>query len=149
MTLDPTFVPEKYNPFIIPALRRIYLDADPSRVSAASRKLQEQLTTVKKENEDMVSMLKAQDQDIKILTTRTDYHMTQAAIHAKGEREAKLETERLRHEMDQLAERYRTLQVKSSEWEHQTGASAKDEDRPNDDPGRGHPRSRFRLVRCA
>ena len=149
MTLDPTFVPEKYHPFIVPALRRIYLSTDPSRASAASRQLQEQLAAVKKENEDLASKLKGRDRDIKLLMTKCESHMAAAATHAKGERDARLENERLRHEISQLAERYRTLQVKSPEREHRTEPSGGDEGRPKGDQRWGHSHSQPRLVRCA
>ena len=149
MTLDPSLVPAKYHPFITPALRRIYLTADPSRASAASRQLQEQLTAVKKENEDLTSKLESQGRDIKLLMTKCESNMAAAAAHAKGERDARLENERLRCEIDKLGERYKMLQAKFSEREHRTGSSGEDEGRTNGDPRRGHPQSQSRLVRCA
>lgn len=123
MTLDPTFVPAKYHPFIIPSLRRIYLDTDPSRSSVASRQLQEQLSALKKENEDLVSKLKGRDRDLKLLMTKCESNMAAASAYAKGERDARLECERLRYEMNQLEERCQTFQVKFSEREHATGSS--------------------------
>jgi predicted RNase H-like nuclease (RuvC/YqgF family) len=151
VTLDPTFVPEKYHPFIIPALRRVYLNADPSRASVASRQLQEQLTAVKKENEDLASKLKGRDRDIKLLMTKCESNMAAAATHAKGERDVRLENERLRREINQIAEQLRTIEVELSEREHRTGPSGEGEGRPVDDPRWGHPQnqSRSRSVPCA
>ena len=146
MTLDPTFVPGKYHPFIIPSLRRIYLNTDPSRSSAASRQLQEQLSALKKENEDLASKLKGRDRDIKLLMTKCESNMAAASTHAKGERDVRLENERLRHEMGQLAERCKALQVRISGQEHRTRPPGEGEARPNDDL-RDHPRSQSRLVR--
>ncbi|KAF9645887.1 hypothetical protein BDM02DRAFT_392791 [Thelephora ganbajun] len=74
VTLDPIFVPAKYHPFIIPCLPRIYLNADPSRSSAASRQVQEQVSALKKENEDLASKLKGRDRDIKLLMTKCESH---------------------------------------------------------------------------
>lgn len=149
MTLDPTFVPEKYHPFIVPALRRIYLNTDPSSASVTSRQLQEQLAAVKKENEDLVSKLESQDLEIKSLVTQCESAIARAVTHTRGEREARLENEQLRHEMSRLAERYRALQAKSSQREHRTGSPREDEGGPNDDPRQAHSRSQSRLVRCA
>lgn len=149
MTLDPTFVPEKYHPFITPALRRIYLNTDPSRISATSRQLQEQLAAAKKENQDLVSKLVGRDQDIKLITTKCEANMAVAVTLAKGERDARLENERLRHEMNQLMERYKTLEAKFSQREPRAGSSGEDEGRSSDDPRGGHPQSQSRLVRCA
>lgn len=146
--MDSTFVPAKYHPFIIPGLRRIYLNTDPSRSSAASRQLQEQLSGLKKENEDLVSKLKGRDRDIKLLMTKCESNMAAASTHAKGERKARLENERLRNEMSQLSERYKALQAKFSEREHRTGSSAEGETRPNDDR-QDHPRNQSRSVPCA
>jgi len=148
VTLDPTFVPAKYHPFIIPALRRIYLNADPSQSSATSRQLQEQLSAIKKENEDLVSKLKGRDRDIKLLLTKCESNMAAASTHAKGERDARLENEQLRNELDQLAERHKALQVKLSEREHRPGSSAEGDTRPSDDR-RDHPRNHSRSVPCA
>lgn len=143
VNLDPTFVPEKYHPFVIPALRRVYLNTDPSRTSATSRQLQEQLTALKKENEDLTSKLKGRDRDMRLLMTKCESSIAAATAHAKGERDARLESERLRHEMNQLVERYRTLQVRFSEREHQTG---EDEGKPIDDPRQSRPRRQSRSV---
>lgn len=143
--MDPTFVPAKYHPFIIPGLRRIYLNADPSRPSAASRQLQEQLSVLKKENEDLVSKVRGRDRDIKLLMAKCESNMAAASTHARGERDARLENERLRREMNQLAERYKALQgTVSDQWERRTG-SGEGEARPDDDR-RDHPRNQTRLV---
>ena len=144
MTLDPTFVPAKYHPFIIPSLRRVYLNTDPSRSSAASKQLQEQLSALKKENEDLVSKLKGRDRDLKLLMTKCESNMAAASTHAKGERDARLENERLRHEANQLEERYQALQVKFTEREHGIGSSGR-EARPSDDR-RVHLRDKSRSV---
>jgi len=146
VTLDPTFVPEKYHPFIIPSLRRIYLNADPLRPSAASRQLQEQNLALKEDNEDLVSKLKGRDRDIKLLMSKCESNMAAASIHAKGERDARLQNERLRNEMSQLAERYEALRVKISEQEHRTGSSGEGEAILNGDR-RDHPRNQLRSVR--
>lgn len=138
MTLDPTFVPAKYHPFIIPGLRRIYLNTDPSRSSAASKLLQEQLLALGRENEDLASKLKGRDRDIKLLMTKCESTMAAVTAHIKGEREARLENERLRCEMDQLAERYKALQVEFSEREHQSGSPREGKARVGDDR-RGYP----------
>ena len=143
MALDPTFVPAKYHPFIIPTLRRIYLNTDPSRSSAALRQLQEQLPALKKENEDLASKLKGRDRDIKLLMTKCESHMAAASTFAKGERDMRLENERLRRQMDRLADRYKALQDKFSEQEHQAGSS--EETRPNADRG-DHPQNQSRSV---
>lgn len=145
MTLDPTFVPAKYHPFIIPCLRRIYLNADPSRPSAASRRLQEQLSALKKENEDLESKLKGRDRDVRLLMAKCESNMAAASTHARGERDARLENERLRHETRELAERYEALRVKFSEQEHRTGSSGEGEARPNDDR-QDHLRNQSRSV---
>lgn len=145
VTLDPSFVPAKYHPFIIPSLRRIYLNTDPSRSSAASRQLQEQLSALKKENEDLASKLKGRDRDVKLLMTKCESNMAAASTHAKGERDARLENDRLQREMKQLAERYKTLQDKFSEREHRTGPSGEDEARPSGDR-RDHSWNQSRLV---
>ena len=144
MTLDPTFVPEKYHPFIIPSLRRIYLNADPLRPSAASRQLQEQNLALKKENEDLVSKLKGRDKDVRLLMSKCESNMAAASTHAKGERDARLENERLRTEISQLAERYEALQVKFSEQEHRTGPSG--EEAVVNDDRRDHLRNKSRSV---
>lgn len=146
VTLDPTFVPAKYQPFIVPAIRRIYLNTDPSRASAASRQLQEQLTAFKKENEDLTSKLKGRDRDIKLLMTKCESTISAAATHAKGERDARLENKRLRQEMNRLMGRYEALQVKISGLEHQAGFSGAEEASTNDDPRRDHPRNQSRLI---
>lgn len=146
MTLDPSFVPAKYYPFIVPAIRRIYLNTDPSRASAASRQLQEQLAAAKKENEDLVSKLKGRDRDIKLLMTKCESTMAAAATHAKGERDARLENERLRQEMNRLMGQHETLQVKFSKLEHRTGFSGEGEASTNDDLRRDHSWDQSRLV---
>ena len=119
MTLDPTFVPAKYQPFIIPAIRRIYLNTDPSGTSA-SRQLQEQLTTAQKENEDLVSKLKGRDRDLKLLMANCESTMAAAAAHARGERDARLENKRLRREMNQLAEQDRKSTRLNSSHQHRS-----------------------------
>ena len=137
--MDPTFVPAKYHPFVIPALRRIYLNADSSRSSAASRQLQEQLSAATKENEDLASKLKGRDRDIKLLMAKCESNMAAASTHATRERDARLENERLRCELDQLTERHKALEAKFSEGELRPGSSAEGDARPNDDR-RDHPR---------
>ena len=145
MTVDSAFVPAKYHPFIIPALRRIYLNTDPSRSSAASRELQGQLSAAKKENEDLASKIKGRDRDIKLLMTKCESNMAAAATHAQGERDARLENERLRYELDQLAQRHKTLQAKLSQREHRPGSSTEGD---ASDDRRDHPRNHPRLVPC-
>ena len=145
VTLDPTFVPEKLHPFIIPSLRKVYLNTDPSRSSAASRQLQEQHSALKRENEDLVSKIKGRDRDIRLLMTKCESNMAAASTHAKGERDARLENERLQHEMNRLAEQYEALKAKFSEQEHRPGASGQGGARPNDDR-HDHPRNQSRLV---
>jgi len=76
---------------------------------------------------------------------RCESHLAAVSAHAKGERDTRLENERLRREMNQLAERYRALQVKFSQRDHGTGPPGEVEGRPNDDPRRGQPRSQSRL----
>lgn len=110
--------------------------------------MQEQLSVLNKENEDLVSKLKGRDRDIKLLMTKCESNMAAASTHARGERDARLENERLRKEMNLLAERYKALQVKHSEREYRTGSSGEGEARPNEDL-RDHPRNQTRLVPCA
>lgn len=139
VTLDPTFVPAKYHPFIIPGLRRIYLNADPSR-SSASRELQEQVSALKKENEDLASKLRGRDRDVKLLMAKCESNMAAVATHSKGERDARLENERLRREVSQFTERYKALQAKLYEREHRPGSSVEGDTRLSDDR-RDHPRN--------
>ena len=146
--MDPTFVPAKYHPFIIPALRRIYLNTEPSRSSATSRQLQEQLSAIKKENEDLASRLKGRDRDVKLLMTKCESNLAAASTHAKGERDARLENERLQNELDKLVERHKALQVKFIEREHRPGSSAEGDASLSDDR-RDHPRNHSRSVPCA
>ena len=98
---------------------------------------------MKKENEDLASKLKGRDRDIKLLMTKCESNMAAVSTHARGERDARLENERLRHELGQLAERHKALQVKLSERGHQPGSSAEGDARPNDDR-RDHPRNHSR-----
>lgn len=92
-----------------------------------------------------MSKLKGRDRDIKLLMTKCESNMAAASTHAKGERDARLENERLRHEINQFAERYKALQIRFSEREHQTGSSGEGEARPNADRG-DYPRNQARLV---
>ena len=101
---------------------------------------------LKKANEDLASKLKGRDRDIKLLMTKCESNMAAASTHAKGERDARLENERLRHEVSKLAEQYKALQVGFSEREHRTESSGEGEAKPNDDR-RDHPRNQSRLVR--
>ena len=71
--------------------------------------------------------------------------MAAASTHAKGERDARLENERLQHEMNRLTEQYEALKAKFSEREHRAGASGQGEARPNDDR-HDHPRNQSRSV---
>ena len=86
-----------------------------------------------------MSKLKGRDRDIKLLMTKCESNMAAASTHAKFERDARLENERLRYEMSQLAERYEALRVKFSEQKQGQA-------RPNNDRWPVHPRNRTRSV---
>ena len=92
-----------------------------------------------------MSKVRGRDRDIKLLMAKCESNMAAASTHARGERDARLENERLRREMNQLAERYKALQgTVSDQWERRTG-SGEGEARPDDDR-RDHPRNQTRLV---
>jgi len=95
-----------------------------------------------------VSKLKGRDRDTKLLMAKCESNMAAAAAHAKGERDARVENEVLRYEMNELADRYEALQVKLSEREHRTGSSGEGEARLNNDR-RDRLRNQSRLVPCA
>ena len=91
-----------------------------------------------------MSKLRGRDRDIKALMTKCESHMAAAATHAKGERDARLENERLRHEVSQLVGRYQTLQTKFAEREHRPGSSGEGQARTNEDSRHDHPRNQSR-----
>lgn len=90
-----------------------------------------------------MSKLKGRDRDIKLLMTKCESHMAAASTFAKGERDMRLENERLRRQMDQLEGRCKALQDQISERETRTGPSGRT--RPDDDRG-GHPQNQPRSV---
>ena len=96
-----------------------------------------------------MSKLEGRDRDIKLLMSKCESNLAAATRHAKGERDARLENKRLRHQLDRLEEQSRALRVNIPVREQKTEPSGEDEGSPTDDPRRGHPESQSRLVLCA
>ncbi|KAL6300860.1 hypothetical protein BKA93DRAFT_819235 [Sparassis latifolia] len=98
---DMRFVPEKYHKFIIPNVRRVFLDA-PLHTSSD---LQVDVTRLEGRVQELVH-------DKTLLMDRCEAQMAASAIHASGERDARLENEKLKMEMQKLRKKYDGLKGK-------------------------------------
>ena len=94
-----------------------------------------------------MSKLEDRDQEIKLLTTKYESNIATTVTLSRRVCRARLENERLQHEMSQLAEQYEALQVKFSEQEHRAGSSRGGEAVPNDNR-RDCPWNQTRSVPC-
>ncbi|KAI6116810.1 hypothetical protein EDD16DRAFT_1045255 [Pisolithus croceorrhizus] len=95
-TPDLTVVPEKYHDFILPTIRKLYIDI-PS-VSKLSKKVNALNNQVKKLSKEMSA-----------LEDRCDDYGREVQAFAEAERETRLEMRALQNEYDQLRNKYDAL----------------------------------------
>lgn len=99
-----TYLPEKYHQYIIPAVRRVYIDN--SSASSLQRKLaRAEVRVAKLENEQ------------EILLKQCEAHMAASQVHASNAYTALKETERLKKKVDGLSTRVDAAEALQDEYE--------------------------------
>ncbi|KAH9832644.1 uncharacterized protein C8Q71DRAFT_262521 [Rhodofomes roseus] len=112
-TPDLRFVPAKYHRFIIPSVRRVFVDppAETTKLLKANvARLEERVRCL--------------EQDKSLLMERCEASMAASSKHAEGERDARIESERLRKEMQELRKKYEEVKrrYKSQKESRDSGA---------------------------
>jgi len=92
---DLRFVPAKYHKFIIPSVRRVFVDAPTESTQA----LRANVTRLEER-------VKSLEKDKLLLMERCEASMAASSKHAEGERDARMEGERLKKEMQELRKKY-------------------------------------------
>lgn len=95
---DLRFVPPKYHVFILPSVRRVFLDVS----GQSNRQLQATATRLE-------SRVNALLEDKRLLMERCESAMAASQKHQEGERDARLEMENLMEELRELRAKYENL----------------------------------------
>ncbi|KAK2464020.1 hypothetical protein APHAL10511_003964 [Amanita phalloides] len=104
VTPDLTYLPKKYHPYVIPAVRRVYIDG--SAISSLQRKLARAETRVKKLESDQEILLK-----------RCEAYMAASHAHASSESNALIEVERLKRKVANLSTYMEATDTQQNELE--------------------------------
>ena len=98
-TPDWRYVPKKYHEFMIPSVRRVYIEI-PSQ------------TGLKNQIALMESRVKSLEKDKLLLMSKCESNMAASTTHAEGEKKARLDVEKAKKEMVDLKRKYDTLKGK-------------------------------------
>lgn len=108
---DLRFIPTKYHKFVMPSVRRVYLEAGPQDASSSSStdpntELKEYIATL----EARVSSL---TRDKSLLMDRCEMTLSASGHHAQKERVARLQSDTFRMEVDSLKRQLRASKFES------------------------------------
>lgn len=98
-TPDLRYVPKKYHEFMIPSVRKLYLEI-PSQA-----KLKTQIALLE-------TRVQSLDRDKKLLMTKCESHISASAVYAEEERNARLAAEKAKSEVEDLKRKYDALKGK-------------------------------------
>ncbi|KAF9269203.1 hypothetical protein L218DRAFT_425580 [Marasmius fiardii PR-910] len=91
---ERTYLPKQVQKFLFPVIRRVYLpDSASQALQAENQRLHDLLDT------SIVTQRRLEDQ-VEHLMDQCERHMSSSAAHAKGEKDASLEVERLRRKLE-------------------------------------------------
>lgn len=99
---DLSFVPKKYHPFIIPSVRKVYLNADPAASLQAKVK-------------ELEARVKGLERDKQLLMERAEANIARANSMAQRERDARLAKEKAESDATAWKENYANLKRKYSD----------------------------------
>ncbi|KIM90343.1 hypothetical protein PILCRDRAFT_812079 [Piloderma croceum F 1598] len=99
VTPDWRYVPKKYHEFMIPSVRKVFIEIP----SQAGFKNQIAL---------LESRVKSLEKDKELLLTKCESSMAASVTHAEGEKKARLDAEKTKKEMVQLKRNYDTFKGK-------------------------------------
>jgi hypothetical protein len=108
VTPDWRYVPKKYHEFMIPSVRKVFIEI-PSQAG-----LKNQIALLE-------SRVKSLEKDKGLLLTKCESSMAASVTHAEGEKNARLDAEKAKKEMVQLKRKYDALKgryydLKKSRW---------------------------------
>jgi hypothetical protein len=98
-TPDWRYVPKKYHEFMIPSVRRVYIEI-PSQ------------TGLKNQIALLESRVKSLEKDKLLLMSKCESNMAASTTHAEGEKKARLDVEKAKKEMMDVKRKYDTLKGK-------------------------------------
>jgi chromosome segregation ATPase len=112
-TVTPTldFIPEKLHQFIMPAVRRIYLNVDNENAST-SASLTQKIMELESRNTHLEARISNNNRDMSTLMKRCESSMVAARVNAERERSTRLENERLKAELMNLKKNCDEAKVK-------------------------------------
>ncbi|KAF5373335.1 hypothetical protein D9615_007382 [Tricholomella constricta] len=99
VTPDLTYLPKKYHPYIVPSVRRLYLD------TARQADLQENLSAAQER-------IKKLERDQETLLRQCERHMAAARAHAEGEKKVRDDNTHLCHALREKEKEYSYSQEK-------------------------------------
>ncbi|KZT07331.1 uncharacterized protein LAESUDRAFT_758746 [Laetiporus sulphureus 93-53] len=109
---DLRFVPAKYHEYIIPSVRRIFLDEPQSA------------TQLKQANARLEERVRALERDKALLMERCESSMAASKRHAEGERDARRASEKLKGDVVDLQQKYEELKLKYKTLKSSQAASS-------------------------
>lgn len=113
VTPDLEYIPEKYHRFIMPSIRRVYLDIDPNATEDSEKEqLRQQLALMEQQNRALEKKSKAMHRDNCMLMDKCEVLLNTSNVHAVRERHQRLEKERLITELMEVKKKYNALKGK-------------------------------------
>ncbi|KAH9940735.1 uncharacterized protein BXZ73DRAFT_98565 [Epithele typhae] len=109
---DLHFVPKKYHSFMIPSVRRIFIPIDVEEEPSATVVDTEARHSLRAQVVGLSEKVDGLERDRALLVDRCESAQRAAQAHAQGEREMRLEKERLEREMRELRMKYEGLKGK-------------------------------------
>jgi hypothetical protein len=108
VTPDWRYVPKKYHEFMIPSVRKVFIEI-PSQAG------------IKNQIALLESRVRSLEKDKGLLLTKCESSMAASVTHAEGEKNARLDAEKTKKEMVQLKRKYDVLKgkyydMKKSRW---------------------------------
>ncbi|TDL23582.1 hypothetical protein BD410DRAFT_141369 [Rickenella mellea] len=96
---DLEFVPKKYHPFILPTIRRVYVDdSNEKQLKAKATRLESRIKSLERDKDDLMK--------------RCESLISTSETHAKNEQSARLEAERASKDVAEYRKKYNSLKVK-------------------------------------
>ncbi|TFK39708.1 hypothetical protein BDQ12DRAFT_681070 [Crucibulum laeve] len=104
VTPDVTYLPKKFHPFVVPSVRRVYLDT--GNTAALQKKLTKAQARIQKLEQDQETLL-----------AQCEHKLQLMQVHREGERELRVENDELKEEMDELSTRLTEMEERLAEAE--------------------------------
>ena len=102
---DLRFVPKKYHTLILPSIRRVFISPNASASIESQHELRAQVARLTEKIDALV-------EDKATLMDRCEAAIRASQIHAQGERDERLEKERLQRELRDLRKKYENVKGK-------------------------------------